>query len=352
MNTGGLCGLSTQEFEELCRYLLPSGHKEGYRWLVGSSRGEPGHSFDVNLRTSVFGDWAVDGKMKCGPVALWMTIRNVNFALATRELSDWLGRPVAVHYLGHRQTSIVTPGDIFLPPGLSKPTREDFQALSETRSISHEPLHIATDRGFLGCFDDELNGRCWLYTDQRRRCALRRRLDNKPFRLRNGSQTKSAACKGSDMRTALGCQEALPYPCIGIAEGGPNSLAIIAHAYASGVEERFAPICMPSASANFTPSDLAYLRGKRARIFIDDDKAGQEASQRWAAQLKRAEIITDGFSFAGLVKNNGDRVKDLNDLLEIDYDCWERYRGPVESVSIFAFEKGNRCSQESLSSQT
>ena len=30
------------------------------------------------------------------------------------------------------------------------------------------------------------------------------------------------------------------------AEGGPNTLAIIAHAWASGVEKGVAPICMPS----------------------------------------------------------------------------------------------------------
>ena len=108
------------------------------------------------------------------------------------------------------------------------------------------------------------------------------------FGWESGECVKAAACPGAKMGTPLGCYEALPYPCVGIAEGSPNSLAIIAHAYASGVEELVAPICMPSASANFTPAALGYLQGKRARIFIDDDKAGQEASTAMGGTAKKS----------------------------------------------------------------
>ena len=73
------------------------------------------------------------------------------------------------------------------------------------------------------------------------------------------------------MKSPLGYREAQAYPCIAVQEGGPNSLAAIAHAWASGVETRVAPICMPSANSDFTAESLRYLQGKRARIFADND---------------------------------------------------------------------------------
>ena len=38
--------------------------------------------------------------------------------------------------------------------------------------------------------------------------------------------------------------------------------------------------------------------------------------------------MIDGFSFAGLLMNNGKPVADLNDLLQIDCDSWEEFRPP------------------------
>src|SRR5260221_2914036 len=175
MNLEMLRRLSGERFEELCRYLLPGGHKEGHRWLAGSSRGEPGHSFDVNLHTGLFGDWAAGDNMQRGAVDLWMKVRNVDLKIATRELSAWLGCCPESHSSKHPETGNGTREAVFFPPGLCKPTRKDFQALSRSRSINVEALHIAAERGFVWCFDDELNGRCWLFTDQLRRCALRRR---------------------------------------------------------------------------------------------------------------------------------------------------------------------------------
>jgi hypothetical protein len=346
MTLDGLRSLTPGQWEALCRHLLPGGRKDGYRWPVGSALGEPGRSFDVNLHTGVFGDWATDDRRQRGPINLWMTARGVDFKTALQELSTWLGRPCDPPPNAYLRSADIPPlrptgstdseKKIFLPPNLSKPTEKDLQILSESRSIGVEALRIAVKRGFLWCFDDEFNGRCWLFTDQRRRCGLRRRLDNKPFRLRSGSEVKCAACPGSDMRGPIGYQEAASYPCIGIAEGGPNSLAVLAHAWASGVEERVAPVCMPSTTANFSESSLAYLQGKRARIFIDDDVPGHVAADRWAKQLRSAGVVVDGFSFAGLVVTDGEAVKDLNDLLVIDCDCWEQFRNQFEAVMNFA----------------
>ncbi len=124
------------------------------------------------------------------------------------------------------------------------------------------------------------------------------------------------------------------YPCFGVAEGGPNALAILGHAWASEVETRIAPICMPS-SLRISGSSLAHLQGKRGRIFIDNDAPGHEAANRWATQLASADITVDGFSFAGFLTTDGQPVKDLNDLSYIDYDCWEEFRNRIESIMDF-----------------
>ena len=134
------------------------------------------------------------------------------------------------------------------------------------------------------------------------------------------------------MHSPLGYLEAQAFPAVAIVEGAPDALSVIAHAWASGVEERVAPICMPSRTANFTESVLGYLQGKRARIFIDHDDPGQEAAQRWAAQLARADISVDGFKFGGLITTDAQPVKDLNDALAIDYDCWEQHRTQIDSL--------------------
>ena len=221
-------------------------------------------------------------------------------------------------------------------PEFEQPKEKDLRTLARKRSIDIAPLKIAVDRGFILCFDDERNGRCWVYTDQVRRCAIRRRLDNKPFRLANGNEPKAAACPCSDTRSPLGWRESQAYPCISVQEGGPYSLAAIAHAWASNVETRVAPICMPSANANFTAESLERLEGKRARIFVDNDGPGKLAAARWAAQLQAANIVVDGYSFDGLLQNDGSPVKDLNDLLRVDADQWETHRETIESVMDFA----------------
>ena len=79
MNLDGLRRFSMEQWEVLCRYLQPTGRKEGCHWLVGSINGEPGSSFDVNLRTGIFGDWASDDKKQCGPINYWRAVRRVRF---------------------------------------------------------------------------------------------------------------------------------------------------------------------------------------------------------------------------------------------------------------------------------
>lgn len=80
-----------ERLEELCRYLLPGGRKEGSHWKAGNINGEPGKSFDVNLATGQFGDWADGAKMQTGAINLWMAAKGVDFNAARSALAQWLG---------------------------------------------------------------------------------------------------------------------------------------------------------------------------------------------------------------------------------------------------------------------
>jgi hypothetical protein len=154
---------SVERWDALCRYLQPLGKKEGMRWVCGSVNGEAGHSFDVNLQTGVFCDWATGERPQRGPINFWMAVRKVDFVTAVRELSDWLGSPlpppIEISQQQHRRGENNHKG-IYLPQNLETPTDSDLLMLSRSRSICVEALRIAVTRGFLHCFDDSLNGRC------------------------------------------------------------------------------------------------------------------------------------------------------------------------------------------------
>ena len=56
----------------------------------------------------------------------------------------------------------------------------------------------------------------------------------------------------------------------------------------------------------------------------------------YMSQLRKAGIAVDGFSFAQLKRNDGAKVKDINDLCLIDADCHESYSGVLASLMNFA----------------
>jgi hypothetical protein len=98
---------------------------------------------------------------------------------------------------------------------------------------------------------------------------------------------------------------------------------------------------VPSATGHFADEALQYFTGKRVRIFVHDDDAGYSAAADWTSQLKGVASKVDGFEFTRLARTDGEPIGDLNDLLLIDYDCWEANRETVEGVMSFATEGGN-----------
>ena len=214
-------------------------------------------------------------------------------------------------------------------PRLEKPTRTDIQTLSATRSIPEQAIVIAIERGFVWAFDDQINGRCWVFSDRRRKCAIRRRIDNQPYKPKTGQLTKAAACPGADMRHPMCYEEARKFPFFAVAEGGPNGLAIIAQGLASGID--VAPIVMPCTGSRFNKDSLRCLKGKTGRIFVDSDSAGRKAADVWADQLHDAGITVDGFCFDGLKKSDGNPVEDINDI----FSPLEQHYSVLESIMDF-----------------
>lgn len=338
------CGM--KRLEELCAYLIPGGRRSAHWWRAGDINGSKGQSFDVNLRSGCFGDWATGESKGKGPIDLWLTVRGLDFKEARDQLAGWLGITLCLqpNHAADRtepRPKAEPPPDRkeFLLPELEPPSAEDLTLLAAKRTLYREALSIAVKREFLWCFDDDFGERCWLFTDQRRRCAIRRRLDGKPFKLANGNTTKAAAAPGSIMTEPLGYIEAKDFQSFSVVEGPPDGLSVISLAWASDLDNLVAPIVMPCTSARFTPEALRALRGKRGRLFVDGDQAGKKAVRQWFNQLSEVDIKVDLYCFAGLRQNDGSPVKDLNDFCRLDPSSWTDRRSHWTAIMDFCLER-------------
>ena len=212
-------------------------------------------------------------------------------------------------------------------PLLRVPSTPELSAISALRSISADGLRIAVARGFL--WTAELKGfQAFVITDKSRRCYTARRIDGEPWEHGRRPQL----LPGSKASWPIGCMEAEQYPTIALCEGGPDFLAAFGHAWATGAEDRIAPVSMTSAAVSIAAEALPCFSGKRLRIFAHADNPGQRAAAVWMRQLEGIAAVIDHFSFHALQRSDGEPVNDLNDLSLIDYDCWEANRQRAESV--------------------
>jgi hypothetical protein len=171
-----LNALLLQRIESLVRYLYPDGRREGHSWRVGS--------FDINLRTGLWGDW--DGStdsMSRNLFDLWMYATQHDFKTVLEEVQNWLGVPEEQQNVGTAvREKESEPAKNLVLPLLEKPTASELSSLSHQRSIALEPLQIAVARGFLWTYRDRAEKvRAWLLTDSARKLAIARRLDGIPW---------------------------------------------------------------------------------------------------------------------------------------------------------------------------
>jgi hypothetical protein len=313
----------------LARYLYPDGKKAGGSWRVGS--------FDINLRTGFWGDF--DGStdhMSRNLIDLWIYATGCTFKTAIAEITNWLGlpeselEPIRINH----QTQTESKRKLVLPP-LARPNKSELGQLSASRSIPVEALAIAVDRGFLWTYTDPRERvRAWLITDKERKSAVGRRLDRCPWKSIGGKKSKTL--RGSWAHWPIGLPEAAAYPAIGLVEGSPDFLSLIAHAQALGLQDKVAPVCMAGAKMSIPPSALPRFRDKKIQIFVHDDEVGISAAKRWEAQLSQVAPVLYEYSFEGLFQVNGRPVEDLNDLCRLDPLSQAAHREALDQLLAFA----------------
>ena len=222
-------------------------------------------------------------------------------------------------------------------PTFAIPRGEEIHHLSTQRHLSPDALKVAVGRGYLRSWDSE-DGRAWVLTDSSGWIALARRMDGNGWVHHNGSKAKML--KGSMAAWPIGVTESLPFPGVAICEGGPDMLACIHFLIASGQEKLVAPVCMGSSGVRIPEEALMFFRGKRVRIFIDNDPKGLEASTRWAAQLVGVGCTVDGFDFSGLIKRSEEPVKDLNDCSQLSDESISKYGSLLSGMMDFIPKQG------------
>ena len=219
-----------------------------------------------------------------------------------------------------------------LPP-LDEGTPPEHRQLASLRGLNVAAIRLALGRGLLR-FCDSREGRAWVVTDPDRWAAQARRLDGERWQRLTG-RPKAWTLAGSRASWPIGFADAVARERIALTEGGPDALAALHHAFASGVEKMIGVVCMIGAACRIPAECLPAFAGKRVRVFVHADEAGMKAAQRWAGQLIEAGAAVDGFAFDGLVKSDGTPVNDLCDMAAIGADAWEENRGLIEAVMTF-----------------
>jgi hypothetical protein len=156
---------------------------------------------------------------------------------------------------------------------------------------------------------------------------------------------KAKTLPGSKAGWPIGVLEASSFQAIALVEGGPDLLAAFHLAWCLGVESQIAPVAMLGASNRIPEDALQHFAGKRVRIFQHDDQPGRDAGAVWAAQLTAVGVEVDGFDFGGLLRADGEAVKDLNDFAHVHPDQWEEQRNIIEEAVSFAQEGPPRASE-------
>lgn len=245
--------------------------------------------------------------------------------LAGNETSTWVSkqRP-PVNY-----KKAVTSLTAYNWPLLQKGSTEDIKRLSVLREIGKEGLQLASRLDILWFFNDQYGNRYWSVTDDGRHVRQDRRLDGKDIQLKDGNTTRSRTIGRPSWPVGLANADK---PIVLLVEGSPDLLAAFHLIYSESREQDVSAVSMLGAQNSIHTSALKRFEGKRVRIFPDQDRQGLNGAAVWERQLHQAGAEVDVFDFEGYFKTDGKPVKDMNDFLCIDVDCWENdndVRNPI-----------------------
>jgi twinkle protein len=83
--------LLAQRAEQVAKYLLPNGKREGNEWCIGSLAGECGQSLKIHLvgeKSGIFCDFATGDRGDL--LDLWCLNRSISLSGAISEAKRWL----------------------------------------------------------------------------------------------------------------------------------------------------------------------------------------------------------------------------------------------------------------------
>lgn len=168
-------------------------------------------------------------------------------------------------------------------PVFDHPTKEDRETIANQRSLLSEALFYAAEDGVL--FMSEVDGhRSWIIRSECGRHAQARRLDGGKFKL-CGQQLKAKTLAGSIASIPIGRFFDVRWPLVVLVEGGPDVLAAYAAIHKLGLLDVVAVCGMLGAGLKLPATSAATLRNRKTRILQHNDKAGEEAANRWAQQI-------------------------------------------------------------------
>lgn len=216
----------------------------------------------------------------------------------------------------------------------------DVETLARLRGLDPAAIKLAASESLLFKAVHR-NHPSWVVTDGGRWNARFRRMDGLPYELSDGlggdvSLVKSLAPsnkRGSRCWSGwpIGLQHILEggFDYLLLTEGEPDLLAGFQVILESGLAGIATPLCLASSSPWIGEELLIFFRGKRVRIFphLDNNGAGSKAAEKWRTQLARAGAVVDAFDLKDLLRADGRRVKDLNDVCLMD-------RGERESLDL------------------
>ncbi len=210
-------------------------------------------------------------------------------------------------------------------PSMDFPTRAELRELAASRAVSIEACEAAAASQHLFCATWG-GARCWIITDNARRNAQVRQLCGEKFRRPDGEPVKALTIRGSCASWPVGAPDASGATRVMLCEGGGDFLAAYHFAVIEETLGALQPVAMLGAAQRIAPDAIPHFAGKRIRIFPHLDGAGAGAALRWEAQLRNARIAAHCYDLAGITRDDGASVKDLNDLTRISANDFEANR--------------------------
>jgi len=306
-------------------------------WTPGRSCRRP-WARDDHPSLSVSPDDRLFNDFACGEggdaVSFLAKARDISESQAAKELIRWAGVSGG-NYAPPRAPVPRIEAERVKPelPKLDPGTAAELRQLAKLRNLSVESIELAVDRELLR-FTNSREGRAWVITDRDRWAAQARLLDGGRWQRLNGCP-KAWTLAGSRASWPIGFGDATRRGRVALVEGGPDALAALHHARASGCEDALGVVCMIGAACRIPDECRPAFAGLPVRVFVHDDAAGMKAARKWAAQLSGAGARVSGFDFSGMVRAGGEPVNDLCDMAGIHVDTWEEHRELIESAMHF-----------------